>query len=111
MRFTLDSVRQVTRTVAPAEVGLSGSTLYITPFDQCLCRAESGYYIIDVGYSNETPEPPRISGGYKIDPPLIQPITGGPIANIKIVDGRMEIEIERDTWDWRWTETWIYRKQ
>jgi hypothetical protein len=76
-----------------------------------LCRADSGYYILDVGYTNPlTVEPARISGKFRIDPPQVV-VTTGPLMSLAIVNGRLELGVQRNDGEFIWTETWIFRKE
>ena len=42
-------------------------------------------------------------------PPLLSMLGAG-IKSVAIDEARLEIEIVRNTLDWIWTETWIFRR-
>ena len=109
-QYTLDSVRLGTEVRAPDLSGILSSTLTMVTFDPCLCRVESGYYIIDIEYRNQPSfEPRRLTGSYRIDP-LALVIVDRKIGNARFENGRVILTIERDDFDWGpWKETWIFR--
>jgi hypothetical protein len=103
----LHSVRQWDRLRTPSEVGIAEAKLRTTVFDRCLCRNESGYYILEARFTIPTPEPPRIAGRFTLVPPQIQ-LLAPQIKSVKVRGGQIEIEIERNDYDWIWTEIWIF---
>ena len=110
-RYTLVGVRGYTGDVgSPQDAGLVKGTLAIGAFDRCLCRAETGYFVMNIEYEGVTPEPTRIAGEYAIQPPQLV-LYANETKSVSVVDGRIEIEIRRDTYDWRWEETWIFRPE
>ena len=109
-RYTLVGVRGYTGEVTPQDAGLVKSTLAISAFDRCLCRAETGYFVMNIEYQEVTPEPTRIAGEYAIQPPQLV-LYANETKSVSVVNDRIEVEIRRDTYDWRWEETWIFRPE
>jgi hypothetical protein len=110
-RYTLEGVRVGKQDVrSPQDAGLVKSTLAIGAFDRCLCRAETGYFVMNIEYESWTPEPTRIAGEYAIQPPQLV-LYGREIKSVVVENGRIEIEMRRDTYDWSWEETWIFRPE
>ena len=110
-RYTLDVIRYGTTVRSLPWLNVLASTLTISSFDRCVCRTQAGHYVIDVARSEPTAEPKRIAGEYAIEPPWLRPF-GKEIKSITVVDSDgLEIEIERNTWDERWVETWIFRAE
>ncbi|HUQ20828.1 MAG TPA: Ig-like domain-containing protein [Gemmatimonadaceae bacterium] len=108
--YTLESVRQFDVMKTPGAVGVSAANLTISNFDRCLCRKESGYLILDIGYALQPSfEVPRRAGKFAINPGGIT-IAAGDFFAIKLVDGGIELGIIRDDLDDRWSETWIFKR-
>jgi hypothetical protein len=106
----LEGVRQTTNgfLFTPHQMGLGETTLRITGFDRCLCKIETGYYIVNVSYAGPWPtEPSRTAGSFELIPPLlIMP----PIKGVGVTADGLELQVQRDDGDgMRWTETWIFR--
>jgi len=107
-RYTLEDVRADRGVMSPQDAGLVKATLAIGAFDRCLCRADTGYFVMNIEYKGATPEPTRIAGEYAIQPPKLV-LYANETKSVSVVDDRIEIEIRRDTYDWIWEETWIFR--
>jgi hypothetical protein len=110
IRYTLEGVREGEEVRSPHDAGLATSTLVISAFDHCLCRTEAGYFVMNIEYNHATYEPTRIAGEYAINPPqLVLYGRGTGVASVQ--NGRIEVAILRDTYDWRWEERWIFRPE
>lgn len=113
-QYAIDSIREdrwdgsLGRVWMPGDLGVQTAVLTITQFDRCLCRREKGFLILDASFWDKGDQWPQRTGEYTIDPPAFS-IQGTHINSIAFMKDRIELTVQRDTLDWRWTEIWIFK--
>lgn len=107
--YALDSIRAGEINYTPKAMGVSDARIGVTPFDSCLCKKQSGYFIEELQYTyygDYGQNLIRGSGRYQLDGPTL---TISSLNSPGAIENG-EILLMRPDFDFGFVLTWVYKE-